>query len=160
MQTIQKDSIFWKNLKNKEMVFKNGVINIQAAAYNGAHTVFKFSAPNSDSALFWAASKFDKKLPITDIVIKKMIVSLCYTDGEINSFYGSISIIKLVEDIDSTNVEFTQLIHDPQNGNGTAFSHSTLIRKITNFTMKNAMAHYGDNQFKTVTFLDRKLKSI
>ena len=83
-----------------------------------------------------------------------------YTDGEINSFYGSISIIKLVEVIDSTNVEFTQLIHDPQNGNGTTFSHSTLIKKITNFTMKNSMAQYGDNQNKTVTFLDRKLKSI
>ena len=31
---------FWKNLlKNKEMVFENGVKNIQAAAYNGARTV-------------------------------------------------------------------------------------------------------------------------
>ena len=34
--------IFWKNLlKNKEMVFENGVKNIQAVAYNGAHTVIK-----------------------------------------------------------------------------------------------------------------------
>ena len=33
---------FEKNLlKNKEMVFENGVKNIQAAAYNGAHTVTK-----------------------------------------------------------------------------------------------------------------------
>ena len=29
-------------LKNKEMVFENGVKNIQAAAYNGAHTVVNF----------------------------------------------------------------------------------------------------------------------
>ena len=30
--TIHKDKLFWKNLlENKEMVFKNGVINIQAA---------------------------------------------------------------------------------------------------------------------------------
>ena len=28
-----------KLLKNKEMVFENGVKNIQAAAYNGARTV-------------------------------------------------------------------------------------------------------------------------
>ena len=32
--------IFWKNLlENKEMVFKNGVTNIQAAGYNGVRTV-------------------------------------------------------------------------------------------------------------------------
>ena len=38
--TIHKDRNFCKNLlENKEMVFKNGVKNIQAAAYNGAHTV-------------------------------------------------------------------------------------------------------------------------
>ena len=31
------DRIFWKNLlENKEMVFKNGVKNIQAVGYNGA----------------------------------------------------------------------------------------------------------------------------
>ena len=42
---IHKDRIFWKNLlENKEMVFKNGVKNIQAAAYNGAHTVSSFEA--------------------------------------------------------------------------------------------------------------------
>ena len=42
IQAIHKDRIFWKNLlKNKEMVFGNGVKNIQAAAYNGARTVFK-----------------------------------------------------------------------------------------------------------------------
>ena len=40
IQAIHKDRIFWKNLlKNKEMVFENGVKNIQAAAYNGARTV-------------------------------------------------------------------------------------------------------------------------
>ena len=43
IQAIHKDRIFWKNLlKNKEMVFGNGVKNIQAAAYNGARTVFSF----------------------------------------------------------------------------------------------------------------------
>ena len=37
-----KDRIFWKNLlENKEMVFKIGVKNVQAAAYNGAHTVIR-----------------------------------------------------------------------------------------------------------------------
>ena len=37
---IHKVRIFLKNfLKNKEMVFKNGVKNIQAAAYNGTRTV-------------------------------------------------------------------------------------------------------------------------
>ena len=41
---ILEDRIFLKNLlKNKEMVFENGVENMQAAAYNGAHTVFSFS---------------------------------------------------------------------------------------------------------------------
>ena len=30
-----------KLLKNKKMVFGNGVKNIQAAAYNGARTVFE-----------------------------------------------------------------------------------------------------------------------
>ena len=40
LQAIQ-DRIFWKNLlKNKEMVFENGIKNIQAAAYNDARTVF------------------------------------------------------------------------------------------------------------------------
>ena len=40
IQAIHKDIIFWKNLlKNKKMVFGNGVKNIQAAAYNGARTV-------------------------------------------------------------------------------------------------------------------------
>ena len=35
------DKIFWKNLfENKEMDFKNGVKNIQAAGYNGARTVY------------------------------------------------------------------------------------------------------------------------
>ena len=82
------------------------------------------------------------------------------SDGQINSFYGSISIIKFVEEIDSTNVEFTQLIPDPKNGNGATFNHSTLTRKITNFTTKNEMDEsiYGgnlQNKFKTVTFLDR-----
>ena len=37
---VHKDRIFLKNLlKNKEMVFENGVKNIQAAAFNGARTV-------------------------------------------------------------------------------------------------------------------------
>ena len=41
MQAIHKDRIFWKNLiKNKEMVFGDGVKNIQAAAYNGERTVY------------------------------------------------------------------------------------------------------------------------
>ena len=36
------ERIFFKNLlKNKEIVFENGVKNIQAAAYNGARTVDK-----------------------------------------------------------------------------------------------------------------------
>ena len=81
---------------------------------------------------------------------------LMVSDGQINSFYGSISITKVVADIDSTNVEFTQLIHD--SGNGTTFSHSTLTRKIANFTMKNAQTYYGDNQFKTMTFWDRNVR--
>ena len=86
------------------------------------------------------------------------------SDGQINSFYGSLSIIKLVEDIDSTNVEFTQLIHDPQNGNGTFFSHSTLTKKITNFTTENTMVQdyhgldYQFTPFKIVTFLDRNIR--
>ena len=43
IQAIHKDRIFWKNLlKNKEMVFENGLKNIQAAAYNGARTVCDF----------------------------------------------------------------------------------------------------------------------
>ena len=38
--TIHKDRTFWKNLlENKEMVFKNGVKNIQTTSYNGARTV-------------------------------------------------------------------------------------------------------------------------
>ena len=38
--TINKDRIFWKNfLENKEMVFKNGAKNIQAAGYNGPRAV-------------------------------------------------------------------------------------------------------------------------
>jgi len=42
IQAIHKDRIFWKNLlKNKEIVFENGVKNIQAAAYNSARTVFR-----------------------------------------------------------------------------------------------------------------------
>ena len=41
---IIKDRIFLKNLlKNKEIVFENGVKDIQAAAYNGARTVVLFS---------------------------------------------------------------------------------------------------------------------
>ena len=51
IQAIHKDRIFWKNLlKNKGMVFENGVKNIQAAAYNGARTVF------------WEAHKFLRNL--------------------------------------------------------------------------------------------------
>ena len=43
IQAIHKGRIFYKNLlKNKEMVFGNGVKNIQASAYNGAHTVYYF----------------------------------------------------------------------------------------------------------------------
>ena len=38
--TIHKERIFWKNLlENKEMVFKNGVKDIQAADYIGVRTV-------------------------------------------------------------------------------------------------------------------------
>jgi hypothetical protein len=37
---IHKNRIFWKNLlENKEIVFKNGVKNIQAIAYNAAPKV-------------------------------------------------------------------------------------------------------------------------
>ena len=36
------NSVIGKNLlKNKEMIFKNGVINIQAAGFNGASLVIK-----------------------------------------------------------------------------------------------------------------------
>ena len=69
-----------------------------------------------------------------------------------------------MEDIDSTNVDFTQLIHDPQDVNGTVFSHSTLNKKITNFTMENDMPQYYYGaydqviSFKTVTFLDRNVR--
>ena len=44
IQAIHKDRIFWKkkHLKNKEMVFENGVKNIQATGYNGTRTVYKF----------------------------------------------------------------------------------------------------------------------
>ena len=39
--TIHKALIFWKNLlENKEITFQNGVESIQAAAYNGARTVY------------------------------------------------------------------------------------------------------------------------
>ena len=45
---MHKDRIFGKNLlKNKEMVFGNGVKNIQAAAYNGARTVCLGAVNNS-----------------------------------------------------------------------------------------------------------------
>ena len=45
IQAIHEEIIFWKNLlKNKEIVFENGVKNIQAAAYNGARTVDYFEA--------------------------------------------------------------------------------------------------------------------
>ena len=48
IQAIHKGRIFWKNLlKNKEMVFENGVKNIQAAACNGACTVVINYRPNS-----------------------------------------------------------------------------------------------------------------
>ena len=44
---IHKDKKFWKNLlKNKEIVFENGVRNIQAAAYNGARTVLRKPFPS------------------------------------------------------------------------------------------------------------------
>ena len=50
MQAIHKDRIFWKNLlKNKVLVFENGVKNIQAAAYNGARTVSDDDLINSNS---------------------------------------------------------------------------------------------------------------
>ena len=38
---INKDRILKKILENKEMDFKNWVINIQAAGYNGAYTVYQ-----------------------------------------------------------------------------------------------------------------------
>ena len=45
IQAIHKDRIFCKNLlKNKEMVFENGVKNIQAAAYDGARTLLTFDS--------------------------------------------------------------------------------------------------------------------
>ena len=89
------------------------------------------------------------------------------SDGQLNSLYGSISVIKVLEDIGSTNVEFTHLIHDPKNVNGTTFSHYALTRKIANFTMKNTQTptYYGSNlqnefnvTFKTVTFWDRNVR--
>ena len=46
--TIHKDRIFWKNLlENKEMVFKNGVKNIQAAGYNGGYICIWFWSQDS-----------------------------------------------------------------------------------------------------------------
>ena len=52
IQAIHKDRIFWKNLlKNKEMVFENGVNNIQAAAYNGARTVLTLNPVNFEILL-------------------------------------------------------------------------------------------------------------
>ena len=45
IQAIHEEIIFWKNLlKNKEIVFENGVKNIQAAAYNGAPMVLELLA--------------------------------------------------------------------------------------------------------------------
>ena len=44
IQAIHKDRILLKNLlKNKDMVFENGVRNIQAAAYNGARTLYRYT---------------------------------------------------------------------------------------------------------------------
>ena len=44
---IHKDRISWKKLlENKEMVFKNWVKAIQAAAYNGARTIYKVESWN------------------------------------------------------------------------------------------------------------------
>ena len=39
------ESTMWTVLKNKEMVLKNGVRNIQAAAYNGARMLIEFILP-------------------------------------------------------------------------------------------------------------------
>ena len=40
---VHKARILWKNiLENKEMAFKNGVVNLQAAGYNCTRTVLKF----------------------------------------------------------------------------------------------------------------------
>ena len=39
------ESTVWTVLKNKEMVLKNGVRNIQAAAYNGARMLIEFVLP-------------------------------------------------------------------------------------------------------------------
>ena len=45
-----KDKKFLKNLlKNKEMVFENGVKNIQAADYNGARTVHSSENQTTDT---------------------------------------------------------------------------------------------------------------
>ena len=47
--TIYKYRIFWKNfLENKETVFKNGVINIQAVSYKGVRTKDGLKLPTSD----------------------------------------------------------------------------------------------------------------
>ena len=49
--TIHKERILWKNLlENKEMVFENGVSNIQATAYNGGFMVFYWN---------WRKIKYD-----------------------------------------------------------------------------------------------------
>ena len=67
IQAIHKDRIFWKNLlKNKEMVFGNGVKNIQATGYNGVHWVpyachykpcmaYKRERLQFESSLWWRA---------------------------------------------------------------------------------------------------------
>ena len=50
---------FWRRmdrtklLENKEMVFKNVVINIQAAGYNEMHTVYKIVAPWEQIKSYW-----------------------------------------------------------------------------------------------------------
>ena len=61
--TIHKDKIFWKNLlENKEMVFKNRVKNIQAAAYNGFRTIHK--------SLHWFRKNINQQIFLKSKILK------------------------------------------------------------------------------------------
>ena len=57
--TIHNEKNFWKSLlENKEMGFKNGVKNIQAAGYNGARTVFEKATKNWQNLSWFIGPEF------------------------------------------------------------------------------------------------------
>ena len=87
IQAIHKDRIFWKNLlKNKEMVFENGVKNIQAAAYNGARTVFQLNFENIQYSTF-AITKWDvENMNINFyLIFSKKVKPKCLNNTKINA---------------------------------------------------------------------------